>query len=274
MKNILSVCCLLAAVTIAHAQSPTDWKQLELKGKVKSLSTQQTYRYKKAGEWLPWEKTYAKDYLFNNKGRYTEYMDYGLDGKLSYSIIYTYTAKNTTLAFFDKEGKAGIKKIHVLDDKGRVTEEIEYTKDGVPDRRYANSYDEKGNKITVTGYKADGTMTSKITYTYDAGGRMIGYLTATPGYANSSRKYVLDEKGNTKEDIWYNGQGAIEYRYVRTYDEKGNKIEELTYKGKDELRNMIRWKYEYDKNGNWTKRTESNSEGIEFHIEERKLTYY
>jgi hypothetical protein len=275
MKPIILSVLFLSLISISHAQV-TDWKQLELKGKVKSLKAQETYRYKPAGKWTEWEKTYGRNYLFNNSGRKTEYHEFKADGTSGYKILYSYNLKEkkADVSYFGKDDKPTIKKTHILDAKGNMMEEIEYTREGTLDRRYAYTYDEKGNMTSMTGFKADGKMSSKTTWIYDSKGKLTDWTLETPGYATSYKKFVHDEKGNMKEEIWYNGNKEITFRFVRSYDAQGNKIEELKYKDGDKLLDMSKWRYEYDKTGNWTKRTQSTSDGADFHIEERTISYF
>ena len=71
MKIVLT---LLFTSIILHATAQPNWKEMGLKGKVKSLKTVETYRYKKNGmNFTPWEKTHNKTFLFDNAGYYTEF---------------------------------------------------------------------------------------------------------------------------------------------------------------------------------------------------------
>ncbi len=259
-----------------QAQATTDAKQMGLKGKVKSIVFLENYRYKKEGVFTEWGILYNRQYGFDNTGRYTEFVENFANGSLNYKMKYTYNAKEkkAEILYFDKEGKPTSKKISVLDAKGQKTEEKEYTKDGEFRWRYTYAYDDKGNMTEIKGFKADGTLSIKTTTTYDSKGNKVSYLVETPGYANSSQKYSYDEKGNMKEEIWYDGQDQVTFRFVRSYDAQGNKTEELKYKGMDNLRDKITWQYVYDTKGNWTKRTQFTSDGVDFDIAERTISYY
>lgn len=275
MKSIIFFVLSMSFAAVSGAQT-TDWKRLDLKGKVKSLKTQETYRYKPSGVWTEWAKTYGRTYLFNNTGYNTEFKEFIADGSMSYKIMYTYNLKEkkTELSYFDKDSKPTTKTVYILNDKGQKTEELLYTKEGKLNWRYTYAYDDKGNNINRTGYKTDGTLSSTYTWIYDSKGNPTDLKVETPGYATSSKKYAYDDKGNMKEEIWYNGQGGIDFRFIRAYDANGNKTEELKYKGQDKLLDKVTWRYEYDKPGNWTKRTQATSDGIDFHIEERTIIYY
>ncbi len=75
-----------------------------------------------------------------------------------------------------------------------------------------------------------------------------------------------------KEEIqYYNGQ--VDFSWERDYDDKGNKTFERRFKRRD-IMYALNWKYEYDKNGNWIKKTHYDAYGGENLIEERTIVYY
>jgi hypothetical protein len=274
MKSILLLFSATLFVKAVTAQG-VDWKQLELKGKIKSMKTQETYRYKPNGVWTEWEKTYSRTYLFDNTGRTTTFEEMRTDGTAGYKIVYKNKPKDKKieLAFFDKDGNATSKKTHVLDDKGRLLEEISYNKEGAPDQRYVYTYDDKGNRLSMTGYKADGSVSSKTSWTYDNKGKPASNLVETPGYANSSQEYTYDDKGNRTSESWYDGKKQLTFRFAWTYDANGNRIEESKYRG-DKFLSKTSWKHEYDKAGNWIKKTQYSEDGIDFWVVERAIVYY
>ncbi|MBN8783601.1 MAG: hypothetical protein J0G98_11090 [Terrimonas ferruginea] len=271
----LLIALLLTFALSANAQK-TAWNELGLKGKVKSLQIKQTHRYKKNGVFTPWENSYGYLTKFNSTGYRTEYNEFLGNDSLSYRITYTYTPKEkkADLTYFSKELKPTIKKKYLYDDKGRHIDQLEYTMEGELDRRYTYKYDDRGNLIEISGYKKDGTLSSKTTYTYDSKNNKTDYLMETPGYANSYRKFVYDEKGNPVEETWLNGRKEVDFKFVRLFDAKGNKIQETNYKQGTKLIGTTRWIYEYDAKGNWTKKTDVTEDGVDFHTETRTIIYY
>jgi hypothetical protein len=268
---------LVFFVVYSHCFAQNDWKLQGLKGKVKSVTTQETYRYKKNGvAFIPWEKTYSRSYQFDNTGRYTEFKEKKSDGTGGYTIKYTNKIKEKKIeqAYFDKDDKATITKIITLDDKGRTSDLLEFTKENKPDRSYFYTYDDKGNNSTLTSKRADGTVSSTYTYTYDDKKQKTDQRLETPGYANSYISWRYDSKGNQTDEAWYNGKKEMTFRFERVYDDKGNKIEESKYKNGDAFLDKVTWKYEYDKKGNWIKRTQYTKTGEDFQIDERVIVYY
>ncbi|MDF2381274.1 hypothetical protein JMG10_07345 [Nostoc ellipsosporum NOK] len=273
--KIFAVILLLFSLTV-NAQKKNDWDNLDLKGKVKSIRIKQTHRYKKDGVFTPWENSYGSLTTFNNTGYRTEYNEFYGNDSLSYKITYTYNLKEkrADLAYFNKDLKPTITKRYFYNSKGYQIDQLEYTIDGKFDRRYAYKYDERDNLTEISSYKNDGSLYSKTTYTYDNKNNLTFYLVETPGYANSSRKYVYDDKGNAVEETWHDGRGVTTFKFVRKFDAKGNKIQETKYKGGDKLIGTTKWTYEYDAKGNWIKKTDLTEDSIDFHTETRTIIYY
>jgi hypothetical protein len=276
MNRIGILLLALFTSTITLAQNGIDWKQMQLKGKVKSMELQETYRYKKNGvAFTPWEKTYARTHQFDNTGRYTLFEEKKSDGTGGYKIRYTNNIKekNIRQAYFNKDDQPTFSKAITLDDKGRKIEEQEFTTDGKFDRSYSYTYDAKGNNVTLIGKRADGSISTKYNWTYDDKGNKTDLKLETTGYADSYQNYSYDAKGNLTGEAWFDGKKQITFRFERMYDDKGNVIEELKYKNGTQFLHKSTWVYEYDKQGNWTKKTQF-SNGEDFFITERKIVYY
>jgi len=93
--------------------------------------------------------------------------------------------------------------------------------------------------------------------------------------------YSYDEKGNRKQEVRYFSDNSVDAKYVFTSDDKGNRTETARYNAKDEMVEKARYAYEFDLNGNWTKKTSSkwsiNSANSQFEPAEvtfRVITYY
>jgi hypothetical protein len=249
---------------------------MELKGKVKLLKTETSFPSKKT-DGPAWEKIAVDVYQFNSAGQKTEFNGLKADGSQVSKTTYTYNRKEkkAEVLNFDKEMKPTTKTIFILNDKGWKIEELSYTSKGELDSRRIYEYDEKGNNTKKATYYADGRLNHTYSLTYDAKGNLTESKFEVPGSPSTItvvRKFIYDDKGNMKEEIEYDDKGATDFRYERTYDDNGNKTGEITYKRSDRLRSSS-WKYEYDKTGNWIKRTHI-TEGKEKRLEERTIVYY
>jgi hypothetical protein len=153
------------------------------------------------------------------------------------------------------------------------------------------SYDYKGNlsEITVYGYldgarvsdwktirreynpppmmislppgetkpKYDPRYKTKYTYQYDDKNR----LAEKTIFGNEGKvriRYVYKYAGNQREDLAYSADGSLNQRYLSILDSKGNAVEKTFFEPRDKsIRSKNSYVYEFDSNGNWTKRTSS-----------------
>lgn len=268
---------LLGIYLIFPATAQENWKDQGLKGKIKSMTTQETYRYKKNGvDFTPWEKTYTRSFQFDRTGQASFFKETNADGSAGYRIRYTKQPKEKKIrqAYFGNDDKPTITKEVSLDDKGRAITLTEYNREGKVDRTYTYTYDAKGNRQTMSGSRADGTVLSMYTWTYNDRNQKTNQRLQTPGYADSYITWTYDEKGNQTGEAWYDGDKQLTLRFERVYDEKGNKVQESKYKSGNDFLSKVTWKYEYDKQGNWIRRTQYTATGEDFHLEERVMEYY
>ena len=110
-------------------------------------------------------------------------------------------------------------------------------------------YNEKGNKIEKNYYNSDGSLKSKTTYKYD-------------------------KKGNNIEENTYDSDSRLNFKATYKYDKKGNNIEyNICYSDGSLDKTTYKYKYEYDKNNNWTQQvTYENNKPTQ--ITERIIEYY
>jgi YD repeat-containing protein len=183
----------------------------------------------------------------------------------------------------DAWGHPEAKATYKYDEQGNMTEQITYRKQAFKtnfkdeskiEDKWTYKYDEQVNQTEVNRYKPDGTIDSKATYKYDAQGNMIEQITygsnTKPLTSGWKQTYKYDEQGNQIEmKLSYDMNDYFNSKKIYNYDAQGNMIEQITYRNKrdeqDKHEIEDKWKLdrkytyeydEYDKNGNWTKRTE------------------
>ncbi|MFY9622274.1 MAG: hypothetical protein WAM70_16380 [Pyrinomonadaceae bacterium] len=125
----------------------------------------------------------------------------------------TKTVESGTITYAVKDGKR-------VEGKSRVTQKW--------------SFDERGNLMEAVTFDADGSISSKLVYTYDAIGRHTGYEEYYRGAGKAMgdpRKHIftLDHNGKIVERIIYEADGSVGSRFTCKYDSKGNKIEDAYY---------------------------------------------
>ena len=136
-------------------------------------------------------------------------------------------------------------------------------------------YNEKGNKIEKNYYNSDGSLKSKTTYKYDKKGNNIEENTYdSDSRLNFKATYKYNEKGNIIEKNYYDSDGRLNFKATYKYDKKGNNIEyNICYSDGSLDKTTYKYKYEYDKNNNWTQQvTYENNKPTQ--ITERIIEYY
>ena len=127
-------------------------------------------------------------------------------------------------------------------------------KDPRYDLRFEYKYDEKKRLAEQTEFVSNGDFVERSVYKYE---------------------------GNQKEELVYLEDGTLWRRHVYILNDKGHEIERTDFDKDGKVVSKISFAYEYDSNGNWTKRTTSPSETSErlrqlnppsVHL--RTITYY
>jgi hypothetical protein len=129
--------------------------------------------------------------------------------------------------------------------------------------------------------KYDPRYSYKFRYRYDDKGRLI----EKDWYDSSGRlwmRYVYKFEGDKRDELVYSEDGSLNQRYVSTLDGKGDEVEEIDYDVKDgSVRERYSYGYEFDKKGNWIKRTtskwvtkEGKSSFEPSYVTYRTITYY
>jgi hypothetical protein len=70
-----------------------------------------------------------------------------------------------------------------------------------------------------------------------------------------SQRYVYKYEGNQKEQSVYLEDGSLSFRSLSVFDNQGNVIEETDFTRDGAVTAKKSYTYEFDPNGNWTKRT-------------------
>ena len=121
-------------------------------------------------------------------------------------------------------------------------------------QRFTFKYDEKKRLIEKTDYSSNGDLRQRSVYKYE---------------------------GNQKEELVYSGNGELMWRHLYMLDDKGNVIERTDFGRDGSVSSKVSYTYDFDSNGNWTKRTMSRGVVTEqlrqlnppsVHV--RTITYY
>lgn len=187
---------------------------------------------------------------------------------------------------FSREGHSWREGQHIVttyDESGRELETGYYNTSEAGGSLYektVHKYDEQGRRIETSSYDDTGAFLRRISYVYDAQGRLVEtvgaydvmYIYDSKGrlYKEISERLTLvhsyDVRGRRKETAAYDPHdpGLGIDRTVTLYDADGNVTANITYyrrkeglpeKGKIPPPVKSVYSYEYDSYGNWVKQT-------------------
>lgn len=275
-KKLYFLVIFIQFITPAFAQKQkTDWKENDLKGKVKSVKTSPMLRTKegdKLGKWKPW---ISYSITFDENGNSVERSDFKEDGSLNYHTEYKRDADSKlteTIVTWADEKPAG-KTVCTYDTNGYLSEEIKYKSDGSVSSKYIYVNDKNGNWIeSQTEKPGEKTMKTNKSYKYDSNGNLIQIKWNHGEDIWVISDYTYDEKGNRIKWIDTGADGVLSTITSR-FDDKGNETDQF-HTSSTKLYDHINWTYEFDKQGNWIKKSTSIDGAVPTWIEERMIIYY
>ena len=233
----------------------TDLGKLGLRGNVKSMEYSES----------DWEYSFFLD----KEGRFNETRRNHI-GYDPYIQRFVYDSKNGRLLRIDGEEVAIMYKDNKetkekrtfstpieYDEKGRL-KDAEYDQTGVLLRYYALSYDSNGNIVALNEDVSYGKH-----FHYDSNGACIKLTYSEESHdddtVNFEREFTYNSNRDIETDKWT--VTTIPPQYAKNEKPKT-------------VRYSIKYSYEYDRNGNWTKRTAISDQSKTPVIQTRKIEYY
>lgn len=206
-----------------------------------------------------------------------------------------YPVKKTTLS---AQNIPTEKTTYINDSKGNVLEEDFYLETNSVQYKAIYKYDKKGNVTSDARYSADGKKLYETISAYKGNNMVKRYTVNDKGIIEYSEDFTYDAKGNKTSRINFIKPENSKNTDKFVYDDKGNKVSWQVLKNDillmtanfayDSHNNQTlvastdsninevdrrEYSYEYDKKGNWTKKTVTvnNKPG---YLVERTIIYY
>lgn len=251
-------------------------------------------------------------HTFDERGNLLERKVFEHEGDLSARFVYKYDERGNEIEYrnYHHTGAFGGKTVSAYNDNGDLISQISYKNDNTINWKNLYAVDERGQKIEQTIYNGE-ILKYKILFRYDERGRILQRETLEfnilpnvlpPSHSPMPGKvvFIYDDKNKTVEEIKFDMNGAAEEASISKYDDKNNLIENIRYKYDGSYKEIIGakektpaerkklggifqgktiYQYEYDIQGNWTKRSRlvqslENEEPKLSGAEHRVIKYY
>jgi hypothetical protein len=217
-------------------------------------------------------------YKYDEKGKLIEYRQNYVS--YEYLIKYVYNANNLIQEEqrLDEKGILERKTIYKYDSKLNLIEKSEFSGTALTEKE-TFQYDALGKRTASVTYNEKNIVLFKSTVKYDT--KAVKTEETASNYSDNKIYQQLIKKfypnGNVSESQRkeFNEQGQVTSTLLDKYDSAGNLIESINTDLSDPsnpLKKIL--KYEFDKRGNWTKKTETfTGEYDTFVVTERKINY-
>ncbi|HBB97904.1 MAG TPA: hypothetical protein DC054_21185 [Blastocatellia bacterium] len=258
MKQIvsaLSLTLILAALTLA--QSKTSKEIDGLVGPVHTVTTVHLQLTRtEEGIWTEGPRTTDTIITYDEKGNDGRFRG---GSPLARDCPRKHNEKGQEIEV-DCEGpspETTVKTFWSYDEAGHTTEMLQRDGNGKLIRRYATTFDGKGNVISGSTYDSEDKLQRKLMWTFD-------------------------EKGNRTEWTESHAKGeemVLFERIVSTYDDKGNVLTETQYGNPEGTITTHFFSYEFDQKGNWIRREScwmplDSADLTSKQVDLRFITYY
>lgn len=213
-------------------------------------------------------------------------------------IAMTYNGKKLTeKKTFNNQDNPNDRITYLYDDKGNLKGENLYLGSEYVQVKNLYDYDGQNRKVAESRYSKDSPL-YKTTFEYDGKNIVKKETTDAKGIVLNSEKSKYDKKGNLleryttdnsdKSEVFdsykYNDKGNVtswtvtrngapEMQVLYKYDGHNNVTAVKSVNGKGQVIDNRAYAYEYDDNGNWTKKTVVVNDKP-FTVVERKITYF
>ena len=248
MRKIIVFLGLLFFSLASCSQTPikkSDWEEMGLRGKVKSL------KYRIYKDYVD-DKTESREneikkllentgstLFFDKKGYITEYVDHM---GIKVPLIYDYKQRTVTMKYAE-DTSFSITKINKYDLQGnKIEEAMGYRNTWTTEEHMLTYNDAKQvveriikNGMMVNSKKEEGYLSEKYNYKYDSKGRVVEETFSK--YNSFSDKWYMCDVTHYE----YNDRGDVSQREIRTFS-KGDKLDKIY---------QSRLDYTYDSRGNF-----------------------
>jgi YD repeat-containing protein len=149
----------------------------------------------------------------------------------------------------------------VYDGRGREMRRNYYNDVGMLTSTGISTYDDDRHKAEVTQYNPNGSVNHIREIFFDDKGNTVREIFRYPSGEAYEHLFGYDEQGNLIEEILQDGQGNVVSRNVWTYDDHGNQIELIIHKPEGPSLRMFKRLLSYDGSGNIVEQLNYRTDG-------------
>jgi hypothetical protein len=178
----------------------------------------------------------------------------------------------------DANGRLMMRIVRTYDPQGRIQDDKlipENMEGAVPEDLVGQMND--AQKKAIAKFMGNAFASGESAYKYDSEGRVVEKHRTGGVMGNELTKTAYNDHGDVSDEVTI-GMDGPDWGTEFGIDEHGNMVPVSQSKRPDPSQNEIRYTYEYDAKGNWTKKTMSTRQGQgEFKIStviSRTLSYY
>ena len=290
---------LAAGASCICGQEKSDREKADFHGYVKSVKEETAEVIFKNGKPTEGKKQLESVTTFDLSGKYLTQYVYTDDGKVLYGDTFRYDPTGKLSEKITEHSKFTYlcdKNTYSYNDAGQTLEETCFVNGQGAVGKYISRYDSQGRLlekeripiIIDRQYFSENTLDR---YQYDTKGRLVKRSSFVkvgddwkpddvPLFEADVRSYSNDES-RISTSLKYDASGVLKLVEVSLDDESGNELETLTYFPDGTVKSGNRYTYEFDKNGNAVRETDSewtNQDGRTFfqlsEVTYRTIEYY
>ncbi len=270
MKKITSLLLVLFSLVLFAQQDPIHLKDENLKGAIQSYEKKTYIVTPSTGELV---QKYDEKKSFDTSGNLIGIATFGNDTKLDSKTVYKYEAGHlVSKIVYNSAGKEDKITQYEYDAENRLTSQKKYNSAGQLQYQTRYFYNSKGQMLSEHKLIPSINYTLKEAYQYDANNYVIE-IAKKARIGTTKVTFSYNDMGKVAKKSDYNAMGELYSVIQYEYNQYGDKTGLKKYDADGKLTYFETYQYLYDKQGNWTERT-NFEKGKKVSVEKRKVTYY
>ncbi|MCB9234432.1 MAG: hypothetical protein H6581_22450 [Bacteroidia bacterium] len=205
------------------------------------------------------EMEYREEFSWNEKGKIQGSVRWDEEGEILQKLTFKYDelGRMTDQKVVDANDKVISRKAFTFDMMGRKVREATFDQNGMRTSATEFSFGKDSKSYEEYVYEGENLLKSSSKCNLGANGKLAERIINDPrGWLMEKIEYQYDTEDRLVRLKKYNSDGELTFKWVKTFDEFGNVTDYKTYHKGLYLQSELTTDFEYDENGNWTRKTE------------------